>query len=237
MPMAVPIAKFPVGRTRRSQSWQATLRAPAAVFLGVATAAWLLSLFRGVCYAGDAGFFVLTDGYVVVHAGGARTWGDWGWWTQEPWIHADGPHFMPWLPMVALTRQIGAAGLHIPLTPMLAAILGACAARRSARAARDMLPPEIFVLTGCGVVLLWALAAIAHIVHPAAVWFVLIACVPSVAVWLMAGVRGIRLNRRRYPEGCCSACGYDLRGTVSGHCSECGLPISHGDKRPASAAA
>lgn len=30
------------------------------------------------------------------------------------------------------------------------------------------------------------------------------------------------LRRRRYPEGCCNVCGYDLRGTIGGTCPECG---------------
>ncbi|MCC6358656.1 MAG: hypothetical protein IT450_07930 [Phycisphaerales bacterium] len=34
------------------------------------------------------------------------------------------------------------------------------------------------------------------------------------------------LDRRRPRPGCCSACGYDLTGNVSGTCPECGRAIT-----------
>lgn len=33
------------------------------------------------------------------------------------------------------------------------------------------------------------------------------------------------VRRQRYPDGCCTACGYDLRGAAADRCSECGTPI------------
>ena len=31
---------------------------------------------------------------------------------------------------------------------------------------------------------------------------------------------------KRFPEGCCQRCGYDLRGNVSGRCPECGRAVN-----------
>ena len=51
-------------------------------------------------------------------------------------------------------------------------------------------------------------------------WLPLLAvAIPTYILW--------RRDRRK-PEGCCQNCGYDLRGTISERCSECGAEI----KRP-----
>ena len=45
-------------------------------------------------------------------------------------------------------------------------------------------------------------------------WMILvIVAIPTFILWR---------RDRRYPEGCCQGCGYDLTGNESGVCSECG---------------
>ncbi len=44
-------------------------------------------------------------------------------------------------------------------------------------------------------------------------------CYPTIYWW-----RGPRRRRRRWRKGLCVACGYDLRGSPTGVCSECGEP-------------
>jgi hypothetical protein len=47
-------------------------------------------------------------------------------------------------------------------------------------------------------------------------------------LWLAATGRRAWVRRRRRRLGRCLACGYDLRGTPSGRCSECGTVIPDG---------
>ena len=58
------------------------------------------------------------------------------------------------------------------------------------------------------------------IVLPLWIPFVLFATYPAVAM-----IRTHRRRKRQRAEGCCSTCGYDLRGNVSGICPECGTKI------------
>ena len=50
----------------------------------------------------------------------------------------------------------------------------------------------------------------------------------SFPLWLPAvmltavGIWGCLATRHRFPTGACQACGYDLQGTTSDRCSECG---------------
>lgn len=45
----------------------------------------------------------------------------------------------------------------------------------------------------------------------------LIVMIPTAFLWLS--------DRRRYPAGHCTKCGYNLTGNVSGRCPECGTTI------------
>lgn len=49
-------------------------------------------------------------------------------------------------------------------------------------------------------------------------------CVPTIVLW--------RLDRRRFPPGFCSRCGYDLTGNESGICPECGTARSDMQRPP-----
>ena len=51
--------------------------------------------------------------------------------------------------------------------------------------------------------------------------FILATALVSVVYWL---------PRRGYPVGHCASCGYDLRGNVSGRCSECGADDAQFDQ-------
>lgn len=52
-------------------------------------------------------------------------------------------------------------------------------------------------------------------------WFLLAALIPTLLAW--------RKQRRPYPPGHCRKCGYNLKGNVTGKCSECGTE-TEGDK-------
>lgn len=52
----------------------------------------------------------------------------------------------------------------------------------------------------------------------------------SGALWLPDAVRIVRRRLNPIPVGCCQSCGYDLRGSPSAVCSECGT-ISSSEKR------
>jgi len=45
------------------------------------------------------------------------------------------------------------------------------------------------------------------------------------AVWTMGVSAYLWWNDRPFPTGHCQACGYDLRGNVSGRCPECGNEV------------
>ena len=49
--------------------------------------------------------------------------------------------------------------------------------------------------------------------------------IPLVLVAIPTSLLWYRDRRRRIPPGHCSHCGYNLKGNVSGRCSECGRPI------------
>lgn len=55
-----------------------------------------------------------------------------------------------------------------------------------------------------------------HLIIPLWIPFLLLV-IPSIILWR----RNIRFG-----SGCCSECGYDLRGAVSATCTECGTPRS-----------
>jgi hypothetical protein len=55
------------------------------------------------------------------------------------------------------------------------------------------------------------------------------------AGFALAGVAAYR-GRKRYPQGCCENCGYDLKGNVTGVCSECGAPANLEQRRLAGGA-
>lgn len=67
--------------------------------------------------------------------------------------------------------------------------------------------------------LVWRKSNTSWTVTVVAVWpfVVLPICAAAVAWWR---------DRRRFPAGCCSACGYDLTGNVSGTCPECGQAVA-----------
>ena len=49
----------------------------------------------------------------------------------------------------------------------------------------------------------------------------------ALAAWVLRvrdREKASRLDRRRFPAGHCQKCGYDLTGSVSGRCPECGEP-------------
>lgn len=51
-----------------------------------------------------------------------------------------------------------------------------------------------------------------------ALWIALLLCVVVTLVFFMWG-------RASFKEGCCSKCGYNLTGNVSGRCPECGAEV------------
>jgi len=62
------------------------------------------------------------------------------------------------------------------------------------------------------------------------------AALVGVPLWvplIAASIAALAFARsRKTDHGCCSCCGYDLTGNVSGRCPECGTPIEQGGPSP-----
>ena len=52
------------------------------------------------------------------------------------------------------------------------------------------------------------------------------------AIWLVKFLRAYQVSHR-IKQGCCTACGYDLAGNVSGVCPECGTAVDNSVKTTA----
>jgi len=192
---------------------------------------YAVSVNRCITYAGGSFFFVLTDGYIVVPVpdGRPRTWGDWGWWVQDPWRKGVGyaPLYALALPRIQTTRQIQSLGLHVPLSFILIVMALIPAMRRVQRRCRT--------ISSGGRLRLACACLLCAFVNPVA--FLSLTFGPATLastggmllnavglVVLVVACQILIISRRatRYPPGHCQACGYNLTGNVSGICSECG---------------
>ena len=192
-----------------------------------------------ICYGGKLFFFRLSDRAIVLGTSivAHRTWGDWGWWIQtpltrgEPWdtFYAVAPRFIEASHFLA-----PAVRLPIPLLVFgVALMVSLLLIKERSRAL-------CHALLWIGLTLCYGLFALQAAVS---IWFphslrslyfnaisqtvfdlgmaALIIAVPS---WLA------ELFTRRHLPGHCKKCGYNLKGNVSGICSECGAPIPPDDR-------
>ena len=51
---------------------------------------------------------------------------------------------------------------------------------------------------------------------------------PILLPFVVIGFIFLKRINKQHPPGCCSTCGYDLTGNVSGKCPECGTALSGG---------
>lgn len=192
-----------------------------------------------ICYAGKLFFFRLTDRTIVLGTSllTQRTWGDWGWWIQSPWALGE-----PWHTHYALAprfieaSQFLAPAVRLPIPLLVCGV----ALVVSLLLIKEGATTLCRVLMSIGLTLCYGLFALHAAVK---IWFphslhslyfnafsqtvfdlgvtVLVIAVPS---WW------VRLTARRHPPGHCKKCGYNLKGNVSGICSECGTPIPPDDR-------
>lgn len=197
----------------------------------VLVALYAVGVERCVSYAGGSLFFVLTDGYVVVPFpdGKPRTWGDWGWWVQDPWqngVSYAQPHELA-LPRIKTTRQIQSRGLHVPLSFILVVMALIPAMRRVRQRYHTISSGGLLRLAG-GCLLCAFINPVAYLgltfCHPTLASTVLMVLNATGLIVLVVACQILITSRRatRYPPGHCQTCGYNLTGNVSGICPECG---------------
>jgi len=75
----------------------------------------------------------------------------------------------------------------------------------------------------------WGYLRDGYLVEPAR--YAVIIIIVALPVSIICGIPFIIMGPKQFPDGTCRKCGYDLRGTTSGICPECGREISAWDRR------
>ncbi len=199
---------------------------------------WFVSFLDNYTYAGPLGFIAITDGYIALPFTFEKTWGDWGWFSQEPWYTDTGhSNDYPW-PINYDKRYYH---VHAPALVVrfdfINLVLFFFIIRRLYRILRRSISFSLlavtltfaflylpFFLSSHGPMFsFYALRTIDNViltpsVGSFALWIILQICT------LLALLDAIKYYRRKrlLNSGLCPICRYNLTGNTSGVCPECG---------------
>ncbi|MCB9853549.1 MAG: hypothetical protein H6819_10670 [Phycisphaerales bacterium] len=188
-----------------------------AIALLVTCSLWTISHRWNVCYAGDYGFVVVTNGYLILPVGGTRTWGDWGWWVQAPW-----PDPMvawsefAWPLLIGPVPQMGTTGVYLPFATCYGCLILWPLLKLAA-----WIRPSIGLASVFVSVSLLFYALMLPVYPDAHSRFLLVTWIVTFMTASLTLCDAVR-NRRRNRPGSCAHCSYDLTGNASGVCPECG---------------
>lgn len=209
----------------------ASSRTISTILLLILAILWSTSLSWRIIYTSDTCRLILTDGCIVTWIGPSPYESLRGWIVNRPleWTPARNAHVPILLPGVQQAWPYRVDALHVPLTPLLFALLAFRFARptwrRMSRLAGDT-AGMCFVCTSIASVPI--VQAAKNDSHSAAGLLIALIIASISAMLGFQCARRIAAFVRRQPEGHCQNCGYDLTGNVSGVCSECGTSVPSG---------